>query len=203
VPLTYEVSEWSLSSVRAWWELPRVVAGSYLGQNLDGHADPRRARCCHTVLSSPLSTSSQSHRRMPACTVCSWSHKWSGSRRTQSTVADIPKCDTLKHSREKKHVNSELKNDLDTWSSSAYVRKLIFLFIWLFTIVCRYSDWISIVIWTIPIYHKWRIFFYQDTWLPHRRPWRWWLASSTRESWGRSPEPFSWSSIRCASAWSP
>lgn len=97
VPLTYEVSEWSLSSIRAWWELPHDVARSYLGP-ADGDPDDRRrpAHCYRTVSDSSLTTCSRSRQRTPACTACSWSRRWSGSHTMQSTATDIPGRDTLK-----------------------------------------------------------------------------------------------------------
>lgn len=71
VPLTYEVSEWSLSScsVRAWRALPRDGARSYLGRSLGG-AD--RAHCFRKVLDSPLSANIRSPRRTPVCIAYSW-----------------------------------------------------------------------------------------------------------------------------------
>lgn len=97
VPLTYKVSEWSLSSrsVRAWWELPRDGARSYLGRSPAEPEDQHPARCCHTGSGSPLSTSNRSHRRTPAGTACSWSRRWSDSRTTQNTAAGIPKREIL------------------------------------------------------------------------------------------------------------
>lgn len=97
VPLTYEESEvWSLSSrlVRAWWALPRDGARSYLGRSPAGDDDP--VRCFRRVKGSPLSANILSHPRTLACTVCSWSRKWSGSRRRRSRAAGSPKREILR-----------------------------------------------------------------------------------------------------------
>lgn len=96
VPLTYEVSEvWSLSSrsVRAWWALPRDGARSYLGRS--PAVDDDQVRCSHRVTDSPLSANILSRQRTLVCIACSWSRKWSGSRRRQSRGAGSPKCEIL------------------------------------------------------------------------------------------------------------
>lgn len=90
-----ESEVWSLSSrlVRAWWALPRDGARSYLGRSPAGDDDP--VRCFRRVKGSPLSANILSHPRTLACTVCSWSRKWSGSRRRRSRAAGSPKREIL------------------------------------------------------------------------------------------------------------